>query len=195
LKKGHSAGFLATWPQQLTCAWLPTSVDWPVVPYLKTRLWHLRDDQVFAKSTASFKALIRRRLDERWAEDALEQKLGSSWLNVQVGLGLALPGRRHKDQYLPFMTSPQKAARFTYAMTGHAPIGAYQKRFKILDNDECPRCQVPQTRNHVLSACARYTPISLALLFEQRDSVFLLADFLCSNPLAFTFAHAPFEPP
>jgi hypothetical protein len=191
----QNAGFLATWPQRLTCAWLPTSVDWPVVSYLKTHLRRLRDNQVFTKSMASFRALIRRRLDERWAEDAVEQKLGSSWLNVRVGLGLALPGRRHKGQYLPFMTTPQKAVRFTYAMTGHAPIGAYQKRFKIRENDECPRCQVPQTRDHVLSACGRYTSVSLHLLFEQRDSVFLLADFLLRNPLAFTFAHAPFEPP
>jgi hypothetical protein len=134
----QNAGFLATWPHHLTCAWLPASVDWPVVPYLKTRLRHLREDQVFARSKASFRALIRRRLDERWVEDSLEQKLGSNWLNVRVGLGLALTGRRHKDQYLPFMTTPQRAARLTYAMTAHAPIGSYQKRFKIRENDECP---------------------------------------------------------
>jgi hypothetical protein len=191
----QNARFLAVWPYKLQCAWLPSGTDWPVIQFLKTRLRHLHQDQPFARSTASFKAIIRRRMDERWVEERSEQKLGSTWLNVRVGLGLATPGWRHKDQFLPFMTTPRKTSRFTYAMTGHAPIGAYQKRFKIRENDECPVCQVPQTRDHVLSACVRYSPISLRLLYEQRDSVYNLADFLNRNPLAFSFAHAPFEPP
>ena len=93
------------------------------------------------------------------------------------------------------MPTPQKAAQLTYALTGHAPIGAYQKHFKLRDDDECPTCDTPQTRDHVLSACRRYSSISLDSLFTQPDSIDILVGFLQSHPLAFSFAHAPFDPP
>ena len=120
---------------------------------------------------------------------------GSDWLQVKFGHGPPLTGPKHADQFRAFMATPRKAAQFTYAMTGHAPIGAYQKRFRNQDNDNCPRCDTPQTRNHVLVACGRYSSISLLDLHIQRDSVLLLADFLRNNPLAFSFAHAPHEDP
>jgi hypothetical protein len=65
-------------------------------------------------------------------------------------------------------------------------MGGIQKRSTL----DAAACLI-----HVLSACVRYSSISLRLLYEQRDSVYVLADFLLNNPLAFTFAHAPFEPP
>src|ERR1700759_1201799 len=98
------------------------------------------------------------------------------------------------------MKTPKKAAQLTRAMTGHAPIGVYQARFKLHPtlpyyDGECPHCDVPQTRDHILSACRRYSSISLQTLFTQVDSIDLLADFLDKHPLAFSFAHVPYEPP
>jgi len=186
---------LATWPWDLQCAWLPAKTEWKVLEYLRDHLKRLRGDQDFYKSAPYFRSLIRRRFEERWAEEHEKIEKGTQWLKVRFGYCFARPGRRHKGQFYPFMPTPRRASQLTYALTGHAPIGAYQKRFNIRDDDECSACDTPQTRNHVLSACRRYSSISLDSLFTLPDSINILADFLRSHPLAFSFAHAPYDPP
>ena len=190
-----NAGNLSVWPHNLTCAWLPATTDWAVIPFLKGKAKRLRSDQTFHKSMPYFRALIRRRLDKRWREEDESTSKGREWLKVNFGLGPAQMGTKHADQFRALMPTPRRAAQFTYAMTGHAPIGAYQRRFRNQDNDDCPRCDTTQTRDHVLSACGRYFPLSLYHLQTQHDSVLLLTDFLRNNPLAFSFAHAPHEDP
>ena len=190
-----SAQQLATWPHQLDCAWLPAKVDWAVVPFLKKQLKHMRTNQDFLKSAPYFKSFIQRRFDERWEEEFETMNKGTQWLKVRFGHSFARPGRRFRNQFYPYMPTPRRAAQLTYAITGHAPIGSYQKRFKIRQDDKCPTCERPQTRNHVLHACKRYSSISFDSLATQPDSILLLADFLRIHPQAFSFAHAPYDPP
>ena len=121
----------------------------------QNQLKRFRSDLDFFKSAPYFRSLIRKRFDDRWAEEHEKIEKGTQWLKVQFGYSFARPGRRYKNQFYPYMPAPRRAAQLTYAMTGHAPIGAYQKRFKIRDDDDCPACDTPQTRDHVLAACRR----------------------------------------
>ena len=188
-----SSAKLASWPHHLECAWLPANTDWPVIPFLKKQLKHLRSEQDFVKSAPYYRSFIRRRFDERWAEEYETMNKGQQWLQVRFGRNFAQPGRRHRNQFYPYMPTPRRAAQLTYALTGHAPIGAYQKGFKLRDKDECPTCNTTQSRNHVLYACRRYTSISLDTMLTQTDSIALLSDFLYSHTNAFSFAHAPYD--
>ena len=183
------------WPHQLTCARISAKDDWPVLSYLRRLLKTLRAEQPIHRTAPYFRALIRRRLDARWEEESALQNKGRSWLKLNIGKAPPLPGRRHAKQFYPYMRTPRKAAQFTYAMTAHAPIGSYQKRFLHRESDECPTCKAPQTRDHVLSACGRYHSISMNVLHFQPDSIEILAHFLEEHPRAFSFAHAPYEPP
>jgi len=144
---------------------------------------------------AYFRALIRQQMDERWREEHQTLNKGKQWLKVNVGYGEAVPGAKQAEQFHPYLATPRQVAQFTYAMTAHAPIGAYQKCFKLRDTDECPRCDIPQTRDHVLSACGRYSSLSLDDLHMQRDSIFILANFLKAHPAALSFTHTPYKPP
>ena len=191
----QNAGALATWPHQLTCARISAKDDWPVLSYLRRLLKSVRADQPIHKTAPYFRALIRRRLDARWEEEFALLNKGNSWLKLNIGKAPPLPGRRRARQFYPYMRTPRKAAQLTYAMTAHAPIGSYQKRFLHRESDECPTCKAPQTRDHVLSACGRYLSISMNILHFQPDSIEILAHFLEEHPSAFSFAHAPYEPP
>jgi hypothetical protein len=190
-RDAHSSSLkLSMWPRDLQCAWLPANTDWKVLHYLKNQLKHLRGDQDFYKSAPYFRSLIRRRFEERWAEEHETIEKGTQWLKVQFGHCFARSGRRHKGQFYPFMPTPRRAAQLTYALTGHAPIGACQKHFNIRDDDECPTCDAPQTQNHVLSACRRYSSISLDSLFTLPDS----RTFYIPIPLCFLSLMLPTIP-
>src|ERR1700759_3079638 len=80
---------------------------------------------------------------------------------------------------------------FDYILTWRLALGSpvsyvslqcMPMRLKDKKKKECPRCDTPQTRDHVLSACRRYSPISLASLFTQIDSIDILSYFFTSPP-------------
>jgi hypothetical protein len=80
-----TARFLATWPRNLECAWLPAATDWPVLTYLKKQLKPLRTEQEFFKTAPYFRSLIRKRFEARWAEEHEKIDKGSQWLKVRFG--------------------------------------------------------------------------------------------------------------
>ena len=83
-------------------------------------------------------------------------------------------------------------ARMTRAMTGHAPIGAFRKRFKLPGVTDCP-CGVEHwTREHTILSCRlwyrRENWWSRQLQnLQELDPFKGLVPFLQHNPLAFTF--------
>jgi len=166
-----------------------------VIKYLKRLITGLRGDQIMSKTTPYFKALIKRRLDKRWEEESAVQLRGHRWLRVNIGYGPAASGRRHAQQFWPHMATPRHASQFTYAITAHAPIGEYLQCFGLQNDSKCPTCPMPQTRKHILTACSRYHSFPTFFLPTQPNSASLLADFLRAHPAAFSFAHAPYEPP
>jgi hypothetical protein len=77
-------------------------------------------------------------------------------------------------------------ARFTRAVTNHAPIGAYRARFH-LDPGRSTSCpghpESDETRFHILNECDWYVR-RITYDYEQIEDVIL---FLIDNPLAFSF--------
>jgi hypothetical protein len=82
--------------------------------------------------------------------------------------------------------SPSLYARFSRAITNHAPIGAYRARFH-LDPDRTTSCpghpETVETRFHILNECDWYARC-IVYDYEQIEDFIL---FLLDNPLAFSF--------
>ena len=64
----------------------------------------------------------------------------------------------HTDlRWTQSMPSRFMAARVGQFLTGHFPTGAYLHRFGHLPSPLCEDCGVPDTRDHILLECPRWT--------------------------------------
>lgn len=77
------------------------------------------------------------------------------------------------------------AARLTWAVSGHAPIGSYQVHFFMDELISCPHCcTILQTVDHILYECPHYLrALPLVAHLPHR----WLLTFLTDNPGVFMF--------
>jgi ribonuclease HI len=93
-----------------------------------------------------------------------------------------------------FGSSNSLAARASRAITNHAPLGDYRRRFFPREPRDCVECNVEQTRAHVINTCTRYTRRRrnfLEFLKNSSDPGRECREFLVDNPSAFSFDDAP----
>ncbi|CAA7267366.1 unnamed protein product [Cyclocybe aegerita] len=114
-------------------------------------------------------------------------------LKVRVGHQLQQPdGRPLQPSYLnggPWLStfghSITEFARVCRCITGHAPIGAYYRRFKINEPHGCTCGAALQSRQHILFRCRdRYSVHYPRFLGD-------IAAFMKYNPTAFGFTRDP----
>lgn len=87
--------------------------------------------------------------------------------------------------------SPTLTSRLTRALLAHAPIGEYRRKYRPTEPSACPRCEVLETRHHILESCPLYRRTRgagfITLITSSPKPLVLLKEFLTNNPLAFTF--------
>ena len=97
------------------------------------------------------------------------------------------------------LNSMPDMSRLTRALTNHAPIGEYRRRFFPDKPDHCHHCGEAtfHSRAHILTTCNKYQPCfsSLGNLKANRKNDSLFKAFLHNNPTAFTFEDLPPDPP
>lgn len=85
-------------------------------------------------------------------------------------------------------------SRLTRTVLAHAPIGEYRQKYFPAEPSTCPRCDILETRHHILEACPLYRRERrvgmTALISSSRRPLLVLKKFLTNNPLAFTFDSA-----
>ena len=84
-------------------------------------------------------------------------------------------------------------ARLTRLLSGHAPTGRYYATKPYFQRDIC-NGKTLQSRNHILDHCPLYIRHWESWLNIQKikeHPLQELIEFLITNPLAFTFEHAP----
>ncbi|EIM87713.1 uncharacterized protein STEHIDRAFT_121331 [Stereum hirsutum FP-91666 SS1] len=95
--------------------------------------------------------------------------------------------------------SPTLTSRLTRTILAHAPIGEYRSKYLPAEPSACPRCDVLETRHHILESCPLYKRPRrtgfYTLIASSRNPIRLLKDFLTNNPLAFTFDSANLHTP
>lgn len=119
---------------------------------------------------------------------------GRNWLGLTGGNGRPIKPKYAKGgPFLPKVNmSNSLCARFTRAVTNHAPIGEYRERFFPLEPNKC-RCDgvTLETRQHVLWECSEYDRTSLRNEGRLCMSLDSLITFLQDNPRAFAFEDQP----
>jgi len=72
--------------------------------------------------------------------------------------GYRLKSKAGSNRPIPIASAKSLATRFYQLKCGHAPTGAYLKRFGHREDDKCWWCggTVAQTREHLLRHCSRW---------------------------------------
>ena len=131
-----------------------------------------------------------------------EQKIQSHQYYHHSNLGKHFPnlGPASNKTKLRFIDNSHNnshiLARLTRLLSGHAPIGRYYATKPYFQRDTRCTCdgKTLQSRNHILDHCPLYICHWESWLNIQKikeHPLQELIEFLVTNPLAFTFEHAP----
>ncbi|KAM6490082.1 hypothetical protein JOM56_014466 [Amanita muscaria] len=153
-------------------------------------------------STASALHVLKASINQQWQELMSTPKYtGHSWLRLCQSKKPIKPrlGRPSRFYIRETKNSIILLTRFTRAITSHAPIGEYRKRFFPELEHRCTEDGDEETRNHILSTCTKYQrdfPDFPTVLAFDPDSFDTFLKFIVDNPSAFTFGDSRgLEPP
>ncbi|CAA7270634.1 unnamed protein product [Cyclocybe aegerita] len=176
---------------RITFVYVPSALWWDIhgeaykyVTKLKVRIGRRKTDNSIdaLRSRAVHSSL------DAWAfmfQDRTYQ--GSEFLELQQPDGQPIqPSYLNGGPWLStFRHSITEFARVCRCITGHAPIGAYYRRFKINEPHGCTCGAALQSRQHVLFCCRnRYSVHYPRFLWD-------IALFLKHNPMVFGFNRDP----
>ncbi|CAA7270785.1 unnamed protein product [Cyclocybe aegerita] len=176
---------------RITFVYIPSALQWDIhgeahkyVTELKVRVGRRKTDNSIdvLRSWAAHSVL------DSWSstfQDPTYQ--GSEFLELQQPDGQPLqPSYLNRGPWLStFRHSITEFARVCQCITGHAPIGAYYRRFKINEPHGCTCGAALQSRQHVLLCCHdRYSVHYPCFLGD-------IASFMKYNPTAFGFSQDP----
>ncbi|KAF8643277.1 hypothetical protein AX14_009581, partial [Amanita brunnescens Koide BX004] len=123
---------------------------------------------------------------------------GRQWLPIRRRKKILKPAIRNRAASNFFFDMSgndiELLSRMARAITNHAPLGDYRRRFLPDLEQRCPACpQHAQTRTHVLFHCPRYFPLhtSLTNWCHDRNNNKSWKIFFQRNPTAFTFGDLP----
>jgi ribonuclease HI len=104
-----------------------------------------------AKATA--KGIVAREWDASWRKCPQRERLAKFD---------ARPPSKYVQKFYANLNRPDSSL-VTQLRSGHIPLASYLHRIKAIDSGLCPRCQVPETVDHYLTKCERFS--------DQRSSL------------------------
>ena len=86
-------------------------------------------------------------------------------------------------------------SRFTWLISGHAPIGEYSLRFFPQEPWGCTCFKEFQSRSHLLVECPKYSfkLSSITAFYKAHNNTKNIFRYLKENPDTFTFADEPID--
>ncbi|CAA7269041.1 unnamed protein product [Cyclocybe aegerita] len=176
---------------RITFIYVPSALRWDIhgeahkyVTELKVRVGHCKtDNSIDALCSQAVHSVL-----DSWSstfQDPTYQ--GSEFLELQRPDGQPIqPSYLNGGPWLStFGHSITEFAHVCWCMTGHMPIGAYYRRFKINEPHGCTCRAALQSRQHILFHCHnRYSVHYPSFLGD-------IASFLKYNPMAFGFNRDP----
>ncbi|CAA7270005.1 unnamed protein product [Cyclocybe aegerita] len=177
--------------RRITFVYVPSALRWDIhgeahkyVTELKVRVGrHKTDNSIDALRSRAAHSVL-----DSWSSTFQDPTYrGSEFLELQQPDGRPLqPSYLNGGPWLStFGHSITEFARVCRCITGHAPIGAYYRRFKINEPHGCTCGAALQSRQHILFRCRdRYSVHYPRFLGD-------IASFMKYNPTAFGFNRDP----
>jgi hypothetical protein len=147
--------------------WLPREYTCPELDTLRYRLRRSRKAQAHPPTHLSAASVIhqaKKAFHNEWNDTTkLPSYRGGSFLSLgKWGRRIPMSTRTARIYMEACRNSVALLARFTRAVTSHAPIGWYYQRFEGLGKSPLcqwclPRRRCIQTRAHILDTCSQYS--------------------------------------
>jgi hypothetical protein len=187
---------------ELTIGWLPKEYQSLNLGRLEVTIKVIKRPrpEPMKVSAASLVHEAKKDFHNEWNDEIhLKSYMGRSFIRMGKGGQHIKMRQANADIYIRECADGKRLlARFTRAMTNHAPIGTYYKCFKHLNRHlECKSFEgdLPGTailsRSHILDEYHKYTRFWEGWLTQARWSQYFLrdfVDFLVMNPFAFARA-------
>ncbi|CAA7267571.1 unnamed protein product [Cyclocybe aegerita] len=177
--------------RRITFVYVPSTLRWDIhgeahkyVTELKVRVGRCKTDN----SIDALRSRAAHSVLDSWSSTFQDPTYrGSEFLELQQPDGRPLqPSYLNGGPWLStFGHSITEFARVCWCITGHTPIGAYYRRFKINEPHGCTCGAALQSRQHILFCCRNcYSVHSPRFLGD-------IASFMKYNPTVFGFNRDP----